>query len=150
MLIENIMENLEQVLKLWEKDAEIDQTEPGKELVKIPMLHNKYLTILTKHRIASKKANFDYLRMRKIKWEYYTGKMSQEELEEQGWEPFRYTLKSDIGTYLESDIDLIKLLEKKIYHEEVVSVVEAIMSELKSRTFQLRDFISWERFIGGN
>jgi len=24
------------------------------------------------------------------------------------------------------------------------------MSELKSRTFQLRDFIQWERFIGGN
>lgn len=143
------MENLEQILKLWEKDAEIDQTEPGKELIKIPTLHNKYLSILTKHRIVSKKAHFDYLRMRKLKWEYYTGKMSQEELEEHGWEPFRYTLKSDVTTYLESDNDLIKLLEKKIYHEEVVSVIESIMAELKQRTWQLRDFISWEKFIGG-
>jgi Recombination, repair and ssDNA binding protein UvsY len=144
-----IMENLDQILKHWESDSVIDQTEPGKELIKIPTLHNKYLTILTKHKIASKKANYDYLRMKKTKWEYYTGKMSQEELEEHGWEPFRYTLKSDISTYLESDNDLIKLLEKKVYHDECVSVVEAIMSELKSRTFQLRDFISWERFIGG-
>ena len=48
-----------------------------------------------------------------------------------------------------SDSDLIKLLEKKVYHEEVVSVIESIMQELKSRTFQLRDFISWEKFIGG-
>jgi hypothetical protein len=143
------MENLEQVLKYWEKDAEIDQTEPGKELIRIPTLHNKYLSILTKHKIASKKAHFDYLRMRKIKWEYYTGKMSQEELEEYGWQPFQFTLKSDITTYLEADSDLIKLLEKKVYHEECVSVIESIMSELKSRTFQLRDFISWERFIGG-
>jgi len=143
------MENLDQILKHWESDSVIDQTEPGKELIKIPTLHNKYLTILTKHKIASKKANYDYLRMKKTKWEYYTGKMSQEELEEHGWEPFRYTLKSDISTYLESDNDLIKLLEKKVYHDECVSVVEAIMSELKSRTFQLRDFISWERFIGG-
>ena len=144
------MEFMEQILKMWEKDSEMDQTEPGKELIKIPTLHNKYLSILTKHKIASKKANFDYLRMRKIKWEYYTGKMPQEELQEREWEPFRYTLKSDISLYLESDNDLIKLLEKKIYHEEVVSVVESIMSELKSRTFQLRDFISWEKFIGGN
>jgi hypothetical protein len=144
------MEFMEQILKMWEKDSEMDQTEPGKELIKIPTLHNKYLSILTKHKIASKKANFDYLRMRKVKWEYYTGKMSQEELQEREWEPFRYTLKSDISLYLESDNDLIKLLEKKIYHEEVVSVVESIMSELKSRTFQLRDFISWEKFIGGN
>jgi len=143
------MENLDQILKNWESDSIIDQTEPGKELIRIPVLHNKYLTILTKHKIASKKANYDYLRMKKTKWEYYTGKMSQEELEEHGWEPFRYTLKSDISTYLESDNDLIKLLEKKVYHDECVSVIEAIMSELKSRTFQLRDFIQWERFIGG-
>jgi hypothetical protein len=143
------MENLEQVLKHWERDTEIDQTEPGKELLKIPTLHNKYLGILTKHKIAAKKAHFDYLRMRKIKWEYYTGKMSQEELAEYGWEPFQFTLKSDINTYLEADSDLIKLLEKKVYHEETVSVLESILSELKSRTFQLRDFISWEKFIGG-
>jgi hypothetical protein len=143
------MENLDQVLKMWEKDAEIDQTEPGKELIHIPTIHSKYLNILTKHKVSSKKANFDYLRMRKVKWEYYTGKMSQEELDQNGWEPFRYTLKSDITTYLESDSDLIKLLEKKIYHEEVVSVIEAIMGELKQRTWQLREYISWERFIGG-
>ena len=143
------MENLDQILKHWESDSVIDQTEPGKELIRIPILHNKYLTILTKHKFASKKANYDYLRMKKTKWEYYTGKMSQEELEEHGWEPFRYTLKSDISTYLESDNDMIKLLEKKVYHDECVSVIEAIMSELKSRTYQLRDFIQWERFIGG-
>jgi hypothetical protein len=143
------MENLEQVLKNWERDAEMDQTEPGKELIKIPILHNKYLSILTKHKIASKKAHFDFLRMKKIKWEYYTGKMSREDLEQYGWEPFQFTLKSDITTYLEADSDLIKLLEKKTYHEEVVSVIESIMQELKSRTFQLKDFISWEKFIGG-
>jgi hypothetical protein len=99
--------------------------------------------------MAAKKANFDYLRMRKTKWEYYTGKLSKEELDQFGWEPFQFTLKSDISTYLESDQDLIKLLEKKIYHEEAVSVIEAIMGELKQRTWQLRDFITWERFIGG-
>ena len=143
------METLEQVLKLWESDVIIDQTEPSKELLKIPMYHSKCLAILTKHRIASKKAHFDYLRMRKVKWEYFTGKMSQDELEEYGWEPFQFALKSDITTYLEADKDLIKLLEKKVYHEEVVSVLESIMNELKQRTWQLRDFISWEKFIGG-
>ena len=143
------MENLEQILKLWEKDTEIDQTEPGKELLKIPKLHNQYLSILTKHKIASKKAHFDYLRMRKTKWEYYTGKMSQEELDAHGWSPFAFVLKSDINAYLEGDTDLIKMLEKKVYHEECVSVIESIMNELKQRTWQLRDFISWEKFIGG-
>jgi len=143
------MENLEQVLAMWETDAKIDRTEPGRAIIDIPLLHNKYLTILTNHRVASKKAFFDYLGAKRIKWEYYTGKLTQEQLKEYGWEPFQYTLKSDVSLYLESDRDLIKLLEKKIYHEEVVSVVESIMKELHSRTFQLKDFISWERFIGG-
>ena len=40
------METLEQILKLWESDAVIDQTEPSKELIKIPTLHSKYLGIL--------------------------------------------------------------------------------------------------------
>jgi hypothetical protein len=143
------MENLEQVLKNWETDAQMDQTEPSKELLRIPLLHSKYLNMLTKHKIASKKAHFDYLRMRKIKWEYFTGKLSKDELEEYGWEQFQFALKSDINTYLEADGDLIKLLEKKVYHEEVVSVIESIMAELKQRTWQLRDFISWEKFVNG-
>jgi hypothetical protein len=143
------MENLQDVLKFWESDAEIDQTEPGKELLNIPKLHNKYLTILTKHKIASKKAHFDYMRMRKIKVDYFAGRLSQEELEKHGWEPFQFVLKSDVNSHLEGDDDLIKLLEKKVYHEEVVSVIESIMNELKQRTWQLRDFISWEKFIGG-
>jgi hypothetical protein len=143
------MENLEQILKYWDTDSNMDQTEPSKELLKIPVLHSKYLNILTKHKIASKKAHFDYLRMRKIKWEYFTGKMSKEELDEYGWEPFQFALKSDINTYLEADSDLIKLLEKKVYHEEAISVIESIMSELKQRTWQLRDFISWEKFVNG-
>ena len=134
---------------MWESDAVIDQTEPSKELLKIPVYHSKYLGILTKHKISSKKAHFDYLRMRKVKWEYFTGKLTEDELNDYGWEPFQFTLKSDINTYLEADKDLIKLLEKKVYHEEVTSVVESIMSELKQRTWQLRDFISWEKFIGG-
>lgn len=145
------MENLEQVLKLWENDAQIDQTEPGKEVIKIPMLHNKYLKILVKHRIAVKKATFDYAKMRKIKEEYYNGSMSQEDLEQYGWEPFQIKLstKSGVEKYIEADESLIRLLEKKVYHEEVVAVCESIMQELKSRTFQLRDFIAWERFIAG-
>lgn len=143
------MENLEQILKYWDTDSNMDQTEPSKELLKIPVLHSKYLNILTKHKIASKKAHFDYLRMRKIKWEYFTGKMSKEELDEYEWEPFQFALKSDVNTYLEADGDLIKLLEKKVYHEEAISVIESIMSELKQRTWQLRDFISWEKFVNG-
>jgi len=143
------METLENVLKYWEKDSEIDQTEPSREIIRIPILHSKYLNILTKHRIASKKAAFDLARTKRTKYEYYSGKMSKEELDALGWEPFRFTLKSDITTYLESDADIIKLLEKKAYHDEVIEVCMSIMKELGNRTFQLREHMTMERFISG-
>ena len=71
------MENLEQIIKYWDEDSVIDSTEPGKELLKIPQLHNKYLKILIKHRLAIKRINFDYARLRKIKEEYYSGSLSK-------------------------------------------------------------------------
>lgn len=87
--------------------------------------------------------------MKKLKWEYYTGKLDDDTLVKHGWEPFPYILKSDINTYLESDEDLNKFIATKIMHDEVVDICQSIMKELNSRTFQLRDFIQWERFIQG-
>lgn len=146
------METLEQIIKFWDEDSVIDSTEPGKELLKIPTLHNKYLKILVKHRLANKRINFEYSKLRKVKEEYYNGSLSQEELDEYQWEPFLLNIKTKQGIerYIESDKDLIRLLEKKMHHDEAIAVCESILQELKSRTFQLRDYISWERFIGGN
>lgn len=143
------MSKLDDLLVMWEKDAEIDRTEPGKALLDIPKLHSKYLNILSSHRLLIRDAEFKYNRMKKIKWEYYTGKLDQDDLKKYGWEPFPFTLKSDITTYLESDEDLNKYLAQKRMHEEIVEVCQSIMKELNSRTFQLRDFIQWERFIQG-
>jgi len=87
--------------------------------------------------------------MKRLKWEYYTGKLDDDELKKYGWEPFPYILKSDLTTYLDSDDDLNKLQANKIMHDEIVDLCYSILKELNSRTFQLRDFISWEKFIQG-
>jgi Recombination, repair and ssDNA binding protein UvsY len=143
-------EELEKILKLWEKDSIVDQTEPGKELLNIPKLHSKYVNLLVEYNLKAKDYEFAYKRIKKIKWEYYTGKLSEEELEKFKLEPFPFTLKSDISIYLESDKDIIKALKEKAQYDECVRVLEDILKELKSRTFQLRDYIAWERFIGGS
>ena len=143
------MTALEELLEMWHKDSEIDRTEPGKALLEIPKLHSKYLNILSHHRLLAKESEFKYNKMKKLKWEYYTGKMDDVALKHYGWEPFPYILKSDITTYLESDDDLNKFLANKILHNEIVEVCQSIMKELNSRTYQLKDYISWERFIQG-
>lgn len=143
------MSKLDDVIEMWTKDSEIDRTEPGKALLDIPKLHSKYLNILSSHRLMSRDAEFKYNRMKRIKWEYYTGKMDDDDLKKYGWEPFPFVLKADITTYLESDEDLNKYRAQKLMHDEIVSVCETILKELNSRTYQLRAFIDWEKFIQG-
>ncbi len=143
------MSKLDDLLATWGKDSEIDRTEPGKALLDIPKLHSKYLNILSNHRLLVREAEFKYNRMRKIKWEYYTGKLDDDELKKHGWEPFPFVLKSDITTYLDADEDMNRYLAQKLMHEEIVEVCNAILKELNSRTYQLRSFIDWEKFIQG-
>jgi hypothetical protein len=99
--------------------------------------------------MMARDAEFQLNRWKKLKWEYYTGKLDDDDLKKFGWDPFPFTLKSDITTYLEADEDINKYKAKKVIHDEIVDVCTAIIKELNSRTFQIRDFIAWERFVNG-
>ena len=140
---------LEELLKQWEKDSEIDTTEPGKEILRIPLIHNKYNKYLALHNLSSRKCALEYNRVKKLKWMYYSGKLDQEELDKLGWEPFRFTLKSDIAVYIDGDDDLNKLKRKQAYHEEAANFCTNVMKELNNRTWQLREYMTHERFIAG-
>lgn len=143
------MSKLDELLEMWRKDAGIDRTEPGKALLDIPKLHSKYLNILSNHRLLSKQAEFKFKQMKKIKWEYYTGRLDVDELKKRGWEPFPFILKTDIITYLDSDEDLNRFLAQKIMHDEIVDVCQSILKELNNRAWELKSFIDWEKFIQG-
>lgn len=141
--------SLNELIESWSRDSEIDQTDPGKEILRIPVLHNKYNKFLTLHNLATKRANIELQKLKKLKWAYYSGKMDDDELKAHGWEPFPFVLKSDITTYLDGDIDMTNLQRKKVYHEEAANFCLNIMKELSNRTWQLKEYMSWERFING-
>jgi hypothetical protein len=143
------MKQLDELLEMWRQDSQIDRTEPSRELLKIPQLHSKYLNILSRHRLLSKDAEFKYNKMKRLKWEYYTGKLDDDQLKRYNWEPFPFVLKSDITTYLESDEDINKYLASKLLHDEIVDVCLSIMKELNNRAWELKSFIDWEKFIQG-
>lgn len=144
-------ETIQELLKMWESDAKFDQTQPDQELARIGSLHSKYLTILSSHRQAMKHVEMKYFRIKKLKWEYYTGKLNGDKvtLEKYGWEPFMFTLKAEVPSYLESDKDLQGIQIQKSLHEEMVEICQSILKELQSRTYQIRDFITWQRYLQG-
>lgn len=146
------MVKLDQLIELWKEDSIIDETNPQKELIRTPILHAKYVEILSQHRIASQKAKFDYSKMKKIRREYYLGNLDKETLDEYNWEQFDLKIgtKGNIDLYLESDENLIRFLEKKAYYDECTHICESILKELHSRTFQLKEYCTHQRFLSGS
>jgi len=51
--------------------------------------------------------------------------------------------------YLDGDDDLNKLKRKKAYHEEAANFCTNVMKELNNRTWQLKEYMGWEKFIQG-
>lgn len=145
------MIKLEDLLELWNKDSVVDESSIGGELLKIPQLHAKYLKILNEHKLASIRGKFEYDKMKNIKTEYYLGNLDKETLDEFGWEQFdlRIGAKSNIDRYINSDEILIKLLQKKSYHEQAVFTCEQILNELKNRSWQLKTFVDYQKFLNG-
>jgi hypothetical protein len=142
--------SIEQLIEEWNKDSVIDETEPGKELLKIPKLHAKYVSQITAHSIALKMKELEYRVLRKRKVEYYSGRMDQKQLQELGLEPFRFVLKQDLSTYMDADPELIALERKQISNREAIAFCQSVAKELSSRTYALRGHIDWEKFIAGS
>lgn len=143
--------NIDDLMEEWSKDSKIDETEPGRELIKTSTLHSKYLRIMTHHNLICKKLMGDYNKLKKIKWEYYSGDLNNpEDLEKYNLEPMmKKVLRQDISTYIDSDTDLNNILLKKMLHQEVVDFCGSVLKELNNRTWQLRSFIEWEKFTSG-
>ena len=135
----------------WSKDSVIDETEPGRELIKISKLHSKYLMIMSHHNLLVKKYTIEYNRLKKLRWEYYSGDLNNpEDLETLGLEPWlKKTLRQDIPMYIDSDQLLNNTLLKRTVHQEIVDVCQSILKELQNRTWQLKSFIDWEKFNSG-
>jgi len=137
------------LLDEWKKDAAMDRLEPSEELRKIGSLHSKYLTILSAHRRAFQDGERKYAKLRRIKYEYYSGRLDNDTLKKYGWSPFPFTLKADMVTYLDADSDILNAKQVLGVHAEIVELSQSIIKELNNRTWQLKEVCGWEKFIGG-
>lgn len=136
---------------MWSEDCKINELDLGKESVNTPNLHAKYLNLLTSTKLNLRKAESDYLTCRRKKYRYYRGEMTQEELEEEGWQQWQGNkpLKNEMDEFLQVDSDLIKYLDKVEYFKTVLYQLEQILRSLNSRTWDIKNCIEWSKFTNG-
>lgn len=133
-----------------QRDMQFDSTELDREALRIPQLHNKYLNFLTDERLVLRGLQLEYDRLRRVKWEYYTGKMDHDQLQQRGWQPFALRiLKQDVDLYMNSDDDLSAIHIKIERQREKVDYLESIIKGIMNRHWQIRSAIEWRKFTNG-
>lgn len=142
--------NIERIKEMVEADLKIDGTELADESVRIPQLHSKYLNIMHDESLVLRKHETDYKVLRRQKWEYYSGKMSEDDLKNLGWEPFDHRiLRQDLDVYLESDADLLRIQSKVDLQKQKVEYLDSILKGINNRQWVIRNAIEWRKFMSG-
>lgn len=142
---------LADIQEMWVNDSRIDETNLGSESAKIPKLHAKYLNLLVNAKLNVRRAESDYLRLRRNKYRYYRGELTQIELQDLNWEQWQGVkpIKNEMDEFLATDSDLINLQDKLEYHKTVLSLLESILKSIGSRTWDVKNAIEWTKFTNG-
>lgn len=142
---------LEDICNLWEKDSKIDIAGLDYCSVVIPQLHAKYYKLLINERLLFKKKQLDHKKLVRLKFEYYTGKLSQEELQQLGWKQCNLKIiKSDLPTYIDADDDVVASLLSISAQQEKMEYLLDILKMLHSRGYQIKNAIEFMKYTGGN
>ena len=145
--------NLETVLEMWKKDSEIPQYNLDETSRQTPTLHAKYMEFMSIARLQLKKAEMEQKTLLKKKWLYYNGKMTQEQIEKEGWDfdPFEglKVLKGEMDYYYDADSDIQKSEEKITYYKTYIETLTEIINVLKWRHSTIKNIIDWRRFEAG-
>ena len=139
--------DLEKLQEQADLDLKINDTELDLESLKTPQLHNKYMKHYTKFKLMLTKAETDYSQLKRIKWEYYTGKADASVYAEK---PFDLkVLRTDVDKYIESDDELIKAKQKCEYLNACVDYLEKTIRQISNRGFAIKNAIDWRKFTSG-
>jgi len=145
--------NLEDILNDWKKDCVIDESHLDKSSIDIAKLHAKYLQLLSISKLQLKKTELKQKILLKDKWLYYNDKMTQEQIEERGWEydPFNgmKVMKGDMNHYYDSDIDIQKSEERVTYYKTLVETLQEIVTNINWKHQTIGNIIKWKQFEAG-
>jgi hypothetical protein len=138
--------NLETLQSKWEKDCILGD-ELSDESKRIPSLHSEYIKIYNEFNLLKKKSEWDLKKVKRQRWEYYTGKADPEVYIE---EPFEFkVLKGDIDRYIESDEKIYAAQLKYEYYQQISFFLESVLTQIRDRQWQIRNAIEFQKLTLG-
>ena len=148
------MIDLKSIHDMWKEDCVIDEMKLDESSRQTPILHAKYLELLSTVKLQMKRSEFSQKTLLKKKWLYYNGKMDQDEIAKMDWDPDPFNglkiLKGEMDYYYDSDPEIQKSEEKIQYWKTVLETLTEIIDNLKWRHQTISNIIKWKQFESGN
>ena len=145
--------NIESLLEMWKKDAQIDEMALDEASRESAKLHSKYLDLYSKSKLRLKKLELDFKPLLRDKFLHYGGKLSQDELDSKGWEydPLNglTVLKGDMDKWYDADPVIQEHQLKLAMQKEIVNCLKEIMDNIKWRHQNIKNMIEWRKFTSG-
>jgi len=146
--------DLKSIHDMWTKDCHIDSMHLDDASRQSPLLHAKYLELLSTSKLQLKKVEMEQKVLLKQKWLYYNGKMDQQSIEDLGWDPDPFDglkiLKGEMDYYYDSDPEIQKSEEKIQYYKTLIDTLAEIVDNIKWRHQTIGNMIKWRQFESGN
>jgi len=140
--------DLDEIQKMWEKDAHIDMDNLHQESINVPILHAKYFEIYNTVILLKKKAEQTRKNIRHERYEYFTGKADPEVYTENPF-PKKIRDKDTLQKYLDADEKLSQVSLKVEYYDTILNYLESILKVIQNRTYQIKNAIEFLRFQAG-
>ena len=147
------MLNLEEILKMWAKDSEIDDLRLDEASKKTASLHAKYLEMLSVTKLQLKRKDMEFKVLLKNKWLWYNGKMTKDQIDQLGWEYDALNglkvLKGEMDYYYDSDPHIQEAQAKIDYLKTLIETLEEIINTIRWRHSTIKNMIDWRKFESG-
>lgn len=148
------MIDLKTIHDMWKNDCVLHEMKLDEDSRQTPILHAKYLELLSTVKLQLKRSEFSQKTLLKQKWLYYNGKMDQDEIDKMGWDPDPFNglkiLKGEMDYYYDSDPEIQKSEEKIQYYKTIIDTLTEIMNNINWRHQTIKNAIEWKKFQSGN
>ena len=146
--------DLKSIHDMWKEDCVIDEMKLDESSRQTPILHAKYLELLSTVKLQMKRSEFSQKTLLKQKWLYYNGKMDQDEIAKMDWDPDPFNglkiLKGEMDYYYDSDPEIQKSEEKIQYYKATIDSLTEIINNINWRHQTIKNMIEWKKFQSGN
>jgi hypothetical protein len=141
---------LDLLTKMWAEDAQINKAAIEFELTRIDSLLSKYQGIYSYHYIESEKINIEAIIKKNKRTRWAKGKMSKEEMEEEGWEPNpEKMMRKEIAMAIEADPEVSTILLRKATLDEICNFSKNVIKTLHNRGWNLGKVVDHRKFEAG-